>query len=142
MISDTWSFVSIGIVFKLAVSFLFPKGDTASIPEIQVFSSWRWMQHLIVWSCINRSINHNCNTDLQHLLHCTNDCNFLRCINLELCSKTWADVQICWKEGTLNDNQLNPVRGLLEAVAEDSGFVTILEHVAVNLRSWTADVYT
>jgi len=37
VISDTWSFVSIGIVFKLAVSFLFPKGDTASIQEIQAF---------------------------------------------------------------------------------------------------------
>lgn len=74
------------------------------------------MQHLIVWSCRNRSRNHNCNTDLQHLLHCTNDCNFLRCMNLELCSKTRADVQICWKEGTLNDNQLNPMRELLEAI--------------------------
>jgi len=73
------------------------------------------MQHLIVWSCINSSKNHNCSTDLQHLLHCTDDCNFLRCINLELCSKTRADIQICWKEGTLNDNQLNPLRELLEA---------------------------
>ena len=95
--------------------FCFPKVIQLASQKYRLFSSWRWMQHLIVWSFINRSRNHNCNTDLQHLLHCTDDCNFLRCINLELCSKTRADVQICWKEGTLNDNQLNPLRELLEA---------------------------
>lgn len=101
-----------------------------------LFSSRRWMQQLIVWSCINKSRNNNCNTELQHLLHCTCDCNFLRCPNLELCSKARADVQICWKEGTLNDNQLNPVRELLEVTVYCHRRLWICDKDVKICRAW------